>query len=159
MPITAASVSTMSLTYTTGLSWGVFTNTNLATAGNLQANWTDIASQIDAIHRPLLNSAKSEINILEGVSGAYAIGMSGMTGVVSAATVGSSLFSLNSCISAMGSYGNIMTTTASQVMTNKLKTQNHSSYTLPYARNIILSTTAATAGAFNSGDVWFMYIP
>jgi hypothetical protein len=99
--ISAAAVSTISLTYVSGGSWAAFNSTNLATAGNLQANWTDIASQVGASYKTLLNSAVNEIGVLEGASGANYIGVSSITGIVSATTVWSALYSLNSSVSAI----------------------------------------------------------
>jgi hypothetical protein len=65
--ITTPPVSSIALTYTTGADWAVFTSNNPATAGNLQANWTDIASQIDGLYKPVLNSAINEINNVPSV--------------------------------------------------------------------------------------------
>jgi hypothetical protein len=97
--ISAATVSTISLTYVSGGSWSVFNSTNLATGGNLQANWTDITSQIGAYYKPLLNSAANEIGILEGASGANYIGISGTTGIATGSTVYSAIFNLSSSLS------------------------------------------------------------
>jgi len=66
--ISAAAVSTVSLTYASGGAWSVFNSTNLATAANLQANWTDIASQLNNNYMPLLNSAVSEVTALKSAS-------------------------------------------------------------------------------------------
>jgi hypothetical protein len=68
--ISATAVSTIGLTYASAGAWGVFTAANLATAGNLQANWTDIASQLDNNYKPLLNSAVDEISALLNVPAA-----------------------------------------------------------------------------------------
>jgi hypothetical protein len=62
--ISATAVSTIGLTYASAGAWGVFTAANLATAANLQANWTDIASQLNNNYMPLLNSAVDEVNSL-----------------------------------------------------------------------------------------------
>jgi len=176
--ISAATVSTITLTLSGTNPWSVFDSSNLATGGNLQVNFNDLASQLNNLYKPLLNSAVGEIGILSGVSGAEHIGISGIAGIGTGLTVFSAMYSISTAVSALNAsagyaasaayavsagtlsgYASIMTTTGSQVMTNKLKAQNHSAYTSPYVRNIILSTTAATAGACNSGDVWFMYTP
>jgi hypothetical protein len=60
--ISASVVSTISLTYSGSNPWTVFDAANLATGGTLQANWNDIASQLNGLYRPLLNSAVSEVN-------------------------------------------------------------------------------------------------
>jgi lysophospholipase L1-like esterase len=72
--ITASSVSSIPLTYASAPDWSVFNATNLASAGNLQANFTDIVSAVSAQYKPALNSCIAEINYLEGVSGAYYVG-------------------------------------------------------------------------------------
>jgi hypothetical protein len=97
--ISAAAVSTISLTYASGGAWSVFNATSLCTAGNLQANWTDIASQLGGLYKPLLNSAVDELGILSGVSGAQFIGISGTTGIASGSTVYSAIINLNSSLS------------------------------------------------------------
>jgi len=174
--ISAAAVSTITLTLSGTNPWTVFDSSNLATGGNLQVNFNDIASQLNAIYRTLLNSAVDEIGILSGASGAQYVGISGIAGVSTGSSVYSAIYSLNTAVSAINAsaayagsaayaasagtlsgYASIMTTTGSQVMTNKFVAQNHSAYTSSYVRNAIYSTTAATAGAFNSGDMWMMY--
>lgn len=179
MAITTPNVTAIALSYANTAAWSVFDASNRASAGNLQANWDALVDDVSALYKPLLNSAVDEIGVLEGVSGAEKIGISGITGISTGATVYSAIYSLNTALSAfsvtasvtyagsagtasyasvagsLSSYGNIMTTTASQVMTNYLAAANLSSYSASYTRNIILSTTAATGGA--SGDVWFMY--
>ena len=69
--ISASVVSTISLTYSGSNPWTVFDSANLATGGTLQANWNDIASQLNGLYKPLLNSAVDEIGILN-VSAVYA---------------------------------------------------------------------------------------
>jgi hypothetical protein len=59
--ISAAAVSSISLTYASATAWSIFTPTNLATASNLQANWTDIASQISNGYVTAINSCISEV--------------------------------------------------------------------------------------------------
>jgi hypothetical protein len=170
--ISASVVSTITLTYSGSNPWTVFDSSNLATGGALQANWNDVVSQIDGLYKPLLNSSVNEMNFIEGASGARYVGMSGIDGIGTGSTVFSALYAISTAVSAinisaayagsagtLSGYGNIMTTTGSQVMTNKLAAQNHSSYTSPYLRNAIYSTTAATGGACNSGDTWLMYTP
>lgn len=98
MSITTSAVTAIALTYTTGTSWSVFTNSNLATAGNLQANWNDTLSGLSGQYKPLLNSCAQEINILEGTSGAQYIGVSGLTGIATGTTVYSALASLNNVL-------------------------------------------------------------
>ena len=98
MSITATAVSTVGLTYTTGTSWSIFNATTRATAGNLQANWTDIASQLDTCYKPLLNSARDEINIFGGASGAEYMGVSSLTGIATGTTVYQALSSLNTIL-------------------------------------------------------------
>jgi hypothetical protein len=63
----SASVSSIALTYGSAGAWNVFNATNLATAGNLQANFTDIASQINESYQTALISAIYEINNVPSV--------------------------------------------------------------------------------------------
>ena len=64
--ITTSSVSSIPLTYASASDWSVFNATNLASAGNLQANFTDIVSAVSAQYKPALNSCITEINYIEG---------------------------------------------------------------------------------------------
>ena len=68
MSISASAVSSLSLTYASGGDWSVFTAANLATAGNLQANWTDITSQIGNGYVTAINSCISELTALKSAS-------------------------------------------------------------------------------------------
>jgi hypothetical protein len=99
--ISASMVSTITLTYSGTNPWTVFDSSNLCTGAALQADWNDIASQLNALYKPLLNSAVNEIGILEGASGANYVGVSSITGIVSATTVWSALYGLNSSVSAI----------------------------------------------------------
>lgn len=103
MSITTTAVSSIALTYTTGTDWAVFTASNLATAGNLQQNWNDMLSGISAQYKILLNSARDEVNILEGASGAQYVGISGFTatGVCTGTTLYSAVYSMASTVSAI----------------------------------------------------------
>jgi hypothetical protein len=58
----SATVSTISLTYSGTNPWTVFDASNLATGGNLQANFTDIASQINNAYTTAISSCISEVN-------------------------------------------------------------------------------------------------
>jgi hypothetical protein len=99
--ISAAAASTITLTLSGTNPWTVFDSSNLATGGNLQVNFNDIASQLNAIYRTLLNSAVDEIGILSGVSGAQYVGISGITGVSTGSSVYSAIRSLNTAVSAI----------------------------------------------------------
>jgi hypothetical protein len=99
--ISASTVSTITLTYSGDNPWTVFDSSNLATGHALQVNWNDLASQLNAIYRPLLNSAVDELGILSGVSGADYIGISGITGVSTGSSVYSAIRSLNTAVSAI----------------------------------------------------------
>jgi hypothetical protein len=74
--ISASVVSTITLTLSGTNPWTVFDAANLATGGNLQCNFNDIASQLNGLYKPLLNSAVNEMNLVEGASGSYYIGHS-----------------------------------------------------------------------------------
>jgi hypothetical protein len=155
MSITTTAVTSITLTYANASAWQVFNAANLATGGNLQQNWLDLTSALSGQYKSLLNSCAEEINILNvsapyAGSAAYAVSA---TYSVSASTAANASYAVSAGI--LSGYSSIMTTTGSQVMTNKIKAQNHSSYTTGYLRNVIMSTTSATGGA--SGDIWFEY--
>lgn len=101
MAITSNEVTAISLAYSNTAAWSVFNASTRASAGNLQANWDYLLSGVSAQYKPLLNSARAEINILEGASGADFIGISGITGVAAGDTVYSAIYSLNTALSAI----------------------------------------------------------
>jgi hypothetical protein len=149
--ISAATVSTVTLTLSGANPWTVFDSSNLATGGNLQCNFNDLASQLDGLYKPLLNSAVNEISILEGASGAGYIGVSSITGIVSATTVWSALYGLNSSLSAInasGSYAGSASTAQ-----NSLNCTAVSSLLSGFAR----ATTAPTATGTSIGFDGYFY--
>jgi len=101
MAITTTAVTAITLTYATGTDWSVFNASNLASAGNLQANWNDTLSALSAQYKVLLNSAAAEVNILEGASGAQYVGVSSLTGMITGSTVYSALTAANSTASTL----------------------------------------------------------
>jgi hypothetical protein len=99
--ISAAAVSTVTLTLSGTNPWTVFDASTLATGGNLQANWNDLASQLNNNYKPLLNSAVNEIGVLEAASGAEYIGISGLSGMATGTSVYTALTQLNSTASTL----------------------------------------------------------
>jgi hypothetical protein len=69
--ISASTVSTITLTYSGDNPWTVFDSSNLATGHTLQVNWNDLASQLNNIYRPLLNSAVNEISNMQNMCKVY----------------------------------------------------------------------------------------
>lgn len=99
--ISATVVSTITMTYSGSNPWTVFDSSNLCTGGALQANWNDVASQLNNNYKPLLNSAVNEIGVLEAASGAEYIGVSGLSGMTTGTSVYSALTQLNSTASTL----------------------------------------------------------
>lgn len=114
--ISAAAVSTVTLTLSGTNPWTVFDSSNLATGGNLQVNWNDLASQLNNNYRTLLNSAVNEVGVLETASGAEYIGVSGLSGMATGTSVYSALTQLNSTASTINAKISTCTTSISALV-------------------------------------------
>jgi len=96
--ISAVAVSSIALTYLTA-DWNVFNSTNLATAGNLQANWNDITSQIGANYATAINSCISELTALKSSSSiAYYVNVASGSDTNNGTSAGAAFASIQTAI-------------------------------------------------------------